>query len=62
MTKKPKQHQKPDSMKSEPKKKAINIPLHVIPSDEGNVDDEMNELFEEDKVKHTHGTSEPERD
>lgn len=61
MSKEPKHQKKPDSMKTE-KKKAIHIPLHVIPSDEGTVDDEMNELFEEDKVKHKHGHSEPERD
>lgn len=62
MSKKQKQNKKPDSMKTEPKKKTIHIPLNVIPSDEGTVDDEMNALFEEDKVKHKHGQSEPERD
>jgi hypothetical protein len=48
--------------KTEPKKKTINIPLTVLPSDEGTADDEMNEMFNEDKVKHKHGTAEPERD
>jgi hypothetical protein len=62
MTKPPKQNKKPDSTKTDQKKKPVNIPLHVIPSDEGTVDDEMNELFDEDKVKHKHGTAEPERD
>lgn len=62
MSKEPKRRRGPDPAKTEPKKKAFNIPLNVLPSDEGTVDDEMNELFNEDKVKHKHGQTEPERD
>jgi hypothetical protein len=51
-----------DPKKTEPKKKGISIPLTVLPSNDGTVDDEMNELFNEDKVKHKHGSAEPERD
>jgi len=62
MSKPSKSENKSDPKKTDPKKKAINIPLTVLPSDEGTADDEMNELFNEDKVKHKHGGSEPERD
>ncbi|MBI3609737.1 MAG: hypothetical protein HY204_03435 [Nitrospirae bacterium] len=62
MSKKPKQPEKQDQPKKEEKKKPIHIVLPVLPSDEGTLDDEMNELFEEDKVKHKHGQTEPERD
>ncbi len=62
MSKESKHKKEPDSSKTEGKKKAINIPLPLLPSDEGTADDEMNELFNEDKVKHKHGHSEPERD
>jgi hypothetical protein len=51
-----------DPKKAEPKKKGISIPLTVLPSDEETADDEMNEMFNEDKVKHKHGGAEPERD
>ena len=33
-----------------------------IPSDEEMIAEEMEELFEEDKVTHQHGSSEPEAD
>jgi hypothetical protein len=62
MSKEPKRQKGPDPTKTGPKKKTVNIPLTVLPSDEGTVDDEMNELFNEDKVKHKHGQTEPERD
>jgi len=62
MSKEPKRHKDSGPAKTEPKKKAINIPLPIVPNDEGSVDEEMNELFNEDKVKHKHGGAEPERD
>jgi len=62
MSKKKKPNDESEPKKTEPKKKGISIPLTVLPSDEGTVDDEMNELFNEDKVTHKHGTAEPERD
>jgi len=44
------------------KKKSIQIELPVIPSDEKTMDEEMSDLFDEDRVKHKHGGTEPERD
>ena len=62
MSKETKRPPKTDPSKTEQKKKEINIPLTVLPSDEGTLEDEMNDLFNEDKVKHKHGQTEPERD
>ena len=62
MSKEPKRQEDPDPAKTEPKRKVFNIPIPVLPSDEGSMDDEMNELFNEDKVEHKHGKTEPERD
>lgn len=62
MNKEPKKLKGQDGTKTEPKKKAFNIPLPIVPNDESTVDEEMNELFNEDKVKHKHGGAEPERD
>lgn len=48
---------------SEPKGKTlIKIPLPIVPSDEKSLDEEMTDLFDEDRVTHRHGGSEPERD
>jgi hypothetical protein len=38
------------------------IPLVSIPHDDDMIAAEMAELFDEDKVTHQHGSSEPERD
>lgn len=43
----------------EPRKE---IPLISVPSEEETIAQEMSELFEEDKVTHRHGSSEPEAD
>lgn len=62
MSKEPKHHKETDSSKKKPKNKPINIPLNIIPNDDSTMDDEMSDLFNEDKVKHEHGNTEPERD
>lgn len=62
MSKEPKHPKRPDQTKPEPKKKPVENPFTILPSDEKSVDDEMNELFNEDKVEHKHGHTEPERD
>jgi hypothetical protein len=62
MTKEPKHHKDTEPSKKKPKSKPINIPLNIIPNDESTLDDEMSDLFNEDKVKHEHGHTEPERD
>ena len=38
------------------------IPLISVPNDREMIAEEMAELFEEDKVSHQHGSSEPEAD
>ncbi len=38
------------------------IPLISVPNDHDMIAEEMAELFEEDKVSHQHGSSEPEAD
>ncbi len=38
------------------------IPLVQVPNDSEILDQEMQDLFDEDRVKHQQGSSEPERD
>lgn len=45
-----------------PKKPSKEIPLVSVPNDRDLIADEMAELFEEDKVTHQHGGTEPEAD
>lgn len=60
MTDKPKQ---PDQSSSEEKpKQRKELPLISVPDDRDMIAEEMAELFEEDKVSHQHGSSEPEAD
>jgi hypothetical protein len=40
----------------------IEIPLISTPNDQVEMEREMEELFNEEKVKHRHGGTEPERD
>jgi len=51
-----------DSEKEEQPKPRKEIPLVSVPNDRDMIDEEMAELFEEDKVSHQHGSSEPEAD
>lgn len=53
--------EKPDSTDPEPKPRK-EIPLVSVPNDRDMIADEMEELFDEDKVTHKHGSSEPEAD
>lgn len=60
MTDHPKQ---PDPSSPEEKPKARKeIPLIAIQDDSAVMAEEMADLFEEDKVSHQHGSSEPEAD
>jgi hypothetical protein len=45
-----------------PKKVSIGIPLRLIPNDKAALEAELQELFDEDKVVHRQGNSEPEAD
>ena len=60
MSENPKQS-KPPEPKEEPKARK-EIPLISVPNDRDMIAEEMEELFEEDKVSHQHGSSEPEAD
>ncbi|NJN71297.1 MAG: hypothetical protein HC801_14200 [Nitrospira sp.] len=60
MTEQPKQTDQP-SPEEEPKARK-EIPLIAIQDDADVMAEEMAELFEEDKVSHQHGSSEPEAD
>ena len=60
MTEKPKQtdHASPE----EKPKVRKELPVISVPDDRDMIAEEMAELFEEDKVSHQHGSSEPEAD
>ena len=53
--------EKTGSKDPEPKPRK-EIPLVSVPNDREMIADEMAELFDEDKVTHKHGSSEPEAD
>jgi hypothetical protein len=52
--------------KSSPKKKPPQAPkfdpLPILQDEKASLDEEMEDLFEEDRVVHRHGSTEPERD
>ena len=59
--KKPKQTPEPDAPACPPKPRK-EIPLVSVPNDRDMIAEEMADLFDEDKVTHKHGGSEPEAD
>lgn len=58
---KPAEKQPPKPSDAEPKARK-EIPLVSVPNDRDMIADEMEELFDEDRVTHKHGSSEPEAD
>ncbi|MBM4138385.1 MAG: hypothetical protein FJ244_02730 [Nitrospira sp.] len=60
MTDTPKQTE-PTTPETTPKMRK-ELPLISVPDDRDMIAEEMAELFEEDKVSHQHGSSEPEAD
>lgn len=52
---------KPKDPQSQPSKRK-EIPLVSVPNDRDMIAEEMAELFDEDRVSHQHGSSEPEAD
>lgn len=60
MSDKPKQPRPPET-ESQPKARK-EIPLVAVPNDDDLMAEEMAELFDEDRVSHQHGSSEPEAD
>jgi hypothetical protein len=59
MTEKPKQPGPSEPEQPKPRKE---IPLISVPNDRDMIAEEMAELFDEDRVSHQHGSSEPEAD
>lgn len=57
--KSPKLPSPPPDGEAKPRKE---IPLVSVPNDRDMMADEMAELFDEDRVTHQHGSSEPEAD
>lgn len=57
--KKPKKPESPEPEEPKPRKE---IPLVSVPNDRDMIAEEMADLFEEDKVRHRHGGTEPEAD
>jgi hypothetical protein len=62
MSDKPKQLPSDPSEPEAAPKARKEIPLISVPNDREMIAEEMEELFEEDKVSHQHGSSEPEAD
>lgn len=56
----PSAEEKPGDRKEPPARKEI--PLVSVPNDRESLAQEMEELFDEDRVTHQHGSSEPEAD
>ena len=55
--------QKPDPPKAQPEEKVRKpIPLISVPNDRDQIAEDMADLFDEDRVTHQHGSSEPEAD
>lgn len=48
--------------KKKKEKKPTFIPLTPIPDESAELEEELKEIFEEDRVTHKHGGTEPERD
>ena len=57
----PKKPGDPQTQPEEPTSRKV-IPLVSVPNDRDMIAEEMEELFEEDRVTHKHGSSEPEAD
>lgn len=60
MKKRKKADTSPDQPQKQKKPQAISLPL--IQNEQDDLDSEMKELFDEDKVSHQYGPTEPERD
>lgn len=62
MEDKPKQPETDPPAAEAAKKSRKEIPLVSVPNDRDMIAEEMAELFDEDRVSHQHGSSEPEAD
>ncbi len=50
------------NVKKSENEKEFKIPLRLIPNETESLEEEMQEIFDEDKIVHRHGSAEPERD
>lgn len=57
-----KQNETQDKAKEEKKKETTHIPLRFIRNDNDELEEDLKEIFDEDKVTHRQGSSEPEAD
>ncbi|HEX4967377.1 MAG TPA: hypothetical protein VFV44_02560 [Nitrospiraceae bacterium] len=62
MDDKPKQPETDPPAAESAKKPRKEIPLISVPDDRDMIAEEMAEMFDEDRVSHQHGSSEPEAD
>ncbi len=62
MTDKPKSQKSEKPTSEDAPKARKEIPLISVPNDRDMIAEEMEELFDEDRVSHQHGSSEPEAD
>ena len=62
MSDKTRKETKEEAGTEENKKKGLKIPLRLIPNETESLEAEMQDIFDEDKVVHRHGSAEPERD
>ncbi len=62
MSDNPKQPEPESSSPESAPKVRKEIPLISVPNDRDMIAEEMEELFDEDRVSHQHGSSEPEAD
>lgn len=53
---------KEEKKKEEKKKETTHIPLRFIRNDNEELEEDLKEIFDEDKVTHRQGSSEPEAD
>jgi hypothetical protein len=58
----PRKKAKKDAEKAVPAKKTALNPLPILQNDDPSLAQEMEDLFDEDRVTHRHGSTEPERD
>ncbi len=58
----PEKEDHPDKKPKETNEEPFRIPLRVIPNESESLAEEMQEIFDEDKIVHRHGSAEPEHD
>jgi len=52
----------PKDKTDQKKDDTFKIPLRIVPNETENIEAEMQDIFDEDKIVHRHGSAEPEHD